>query len=200
LIEHPRLDPHWVADPGYRRPTWTRWTSVPCPGACLTLSRTGSGRECSGSPQQVDEVLRRHGVPAEALEIEITETTLMSDPERVLDVLACLSELGVRLALDDFGTGYSSLAQLKRLPVQEVKIDRAFVMGMGQDEEDAMIVRSTVDLAHNPGLQVTAEGVESDEALEALRALGCETAQGFLISRPLPAAGFDAWLRSHVPA
>jgi EAL domain-containing protein (putative c-di-GMP-specific phosphodiesterase class I) len=109
-------------------------------------------------------------------------------------ILERLRGLGVKLSLDDFGTGHSSLSYLKRLPLDEVKIDRSFVMGMTVDDNDAAIVRTTIDLARNLGLDVVAEGVESQEILNDLSALSCDVAQGFFLSRPLPAADLDAWL------
>jgi diguanylate cyclase (GGDEF)-like protein len=146
-------------------------------------------------PTDVAEVIARHGTPAGALVFELTEDTLMADPQRALDVLAQLGELGIGLALDDFGTGYSSLAHLKRLPVQELKIDRSFVLDMTRDAEDAVIVRSTVDLARNLGLRVVAEGVETAETYDQLAAYGCHAAQGYHLSRPLPAPALTRWLR-----
>jgi EAL domain-containing protein (putative c-di-GMP-specific phosphodiesterase class I) len=118
----------------------------------------------------------------------------MADPERAIDVLERLRALGVRLSLDDFGTGHSSLAYLKRLPLDEVKIDRSFVAGMAEDENDAVIVRSTIDLARNLGLVVVAEGVETEDVMLELAALSCDTAQGYHLSRPLPAGELTAWL------
>jgi EAL domain-containing protein (putative c-di-GMP-specific phosphodiesterase class I) len=118
----------------------------------------------------------------------------MADPMRAMDVLGRLREMGVRLSLDDFGTGHSSLAYLKRLPLDEVKIDRSFVLGMTDDENDAVIVRSTIDLARNLGLDVVAEGVENEAILRELGDLECEVAQGFHFSRPLPPADFERWL------
>jgi EAL domain-containing protein (putative c-di-GMP-specific phosphodiesterase class I) len=120
----------------------------------------------------------------------------MSDPQRVTEVLAALRALGVRLSLDDFGTGQASLAYLRQLPIDEVKIDRAFVTSMAEDDGDAVIVRSTIDLARNLGLDVVAEGVESEGVLAALVELRCNSAQGFHIGRPLPAAELDVWLSS----
>ncbi|MGH2948910.1 MAG: putative bifunctional diguanylate cyclase/phosphodiesterase [Solirubrobacteraceae bacterium] len=146
-------------------------------------------------PDAVAELLAHHGVPGDRLECEISEHTVMADPVRATDVLARLRALGVRLSLDDFGTGHSSLAYLKRLPLDEVKIDRSFVAGMAEDENDAVIVRSTIDLARNLGLCVVAEGVESAEIMAGLAALRCDTAQGFHVSRPLPAGQLAGWLR-----
>jgi len=139
-------------------------------------------------PDTVGGLLARWEVPARLLELEITESTILADPFRVRQVLTRFDEMGIGLAIDDFGTGYSSFAYLKRLPVQTIKIDRSFVMGMCEDESDATIVRSTVDLARNLGLGVVAEGVESQEIWDALHAQGCSLAQGYFISRPVPAA------------
>jgi diguanylate cyclase (GGDEF)-like protein len=147
-----------------------------------------------GLPAMVQELLDEHGLPGNALECEVSETTVMSDPHRVTEVLAALRELGVRLSLDDFGTGKASLAYLKQLPLDEVKIDRAFITGMSDDDGDAVIVRSTIDLARNLGLDVVAEGVESASVLEALVDLRCKSAQGYYLSRPLPSEELGLWL------
>jgi len=138
-------------------------------------------------------ILLRHGVQATSLCLEITESAIMDDPLRAEAMLNRLSEQGFKLSIDDFGTGYSSLAYLRRLPVQELKIDKSFVMGMQAGEGDAQIVRSTIDLAHNLGLSVVAEGVENADILERLRTLNCDEAQGYHISRPMPAKDFLAW-------
>jgi diguanylate cyclase (GGDEF)-like protein len=138
-------------------------------------------------PDLIEALLEETGVRPDQLELEITETTILADPFRVRQVLARLNEMGLRLAIDDFGTGYSSLAYLRRLPVHTIKVDRSFVMDMCENASDATIVRSTIDLGRNLGLEVVAEGVETQEAWDALRALGCTLAQGYLISRPLPA-------------
>jgi EAL domain-containing protein (putative c-di-GMP-specific phosphodiesterase class I) len=142
---------------------------------------------------RVDAILVRHGVPRSGFCLEITESAIMDDPQRAQNTLEELARSGFKLSIDDFGTGYSSLAYLKSLPVNELKIDKSFVMGMEQGEDDAMIVRSTIDLAHNLGLTVVAEGVETGGILERLRALACDEAQGYHISRPMPAQEFLAW-------
>jgi len=136
-------------------------------------------------PEQIQEILELHGLEHRFLILEITESAIMYDPERSLDILTALDSMGVRLSVDDFGTGYSSLSYLKRLPVKQLKIDRSFVADMIEDSDDAMIVRSTIDLAHNLGLSTVAEGVESQEILQQLIDMGCDQAQGYLISRPL---------------
>ena len=136
---------------------------------------------------EIPRLLERTGVEARLLELEITESMLMLDPARAKATLERLSAIGLSLSVDDFGTGYSSLANLKRLPVDGIKIDKSFVIDMPHDQSDAAIVRSTIDLAHNLGLKVVAEGVESSEAWRRLEELGCDLAQGFHVSRPLPA-------------
>ena len=151
------------------------------------------------APDFVDGLRARLAVanlPARSLMLEITESQVMADPERAAAVLEALRELGVRVSIDDFGTGYSSLSQLKRLPVDELKIDRSFVFGMCEDPDDAVIVRSTIELAHNLGLAVVAEGVEDIGTWEELAHLGCDLAQGYHLSRPLPAADLTAWLET----
>jgi diguanylate cyclase (GGDEF)-like protein len=133
------------------------------------------------------------GTPAGALALEITESDLMEDPVGTLDVLARLKQMDVELYVDDFGTGYSSLSYLQRLPIDAIKIDQSFVRNMAVSDESAKIVHSTIDLAHNLELGVVAEGVETDAVLERLASLGCDVAQGYLISEPLPAESFAAW-------
>ncbi|MFO1370728.1 MAG: EAL domain-containing protein [Marinagarivorans sp.] len=140
------------------------------------------------------KMLVLYNLPADALELEITESMIMHDPERALDVLEQLADLGITLSIDDFGTGYSSLAYLKRLPVRTLKIDYSFVCGMLQDKQDQIIVHSTINLAHNLGLYVVAEGVESAEVWAELKQLGCDAAQGFYLGMPMPAVDSLAWL------
>jgi EAL domain-containing protein (putative c-di-GMP-specific phosphodiesterase class I) len=144
-------------------------------------------------PARLDAILARHQLEAGAFCLEITESAIMDDPQRAESTLNRLAERGFKLSIDDFGTGYSSLAYLKRLPVDELKIDKSFVMNMEKDEDDAKIVRSTIDLAHNLGLSVVAEGVENQLIWDKLRELHCDEAQGYFMSKPLPAAEFAAW-------
>ncbi|MFO1192724.1 MAG: EAL domain-containing protein [Rhodoferax sp.] len=144
-------------------------------------------------PARLDAILKRHGLQASAFCLEITESAIMDDPQRAESTLNRLSERGFKLSIDDFGTGYSSLAYLKRLPVDELKIDKSFVMNMEKDEDDAKIVRSTIDLAHNLGLTVVAEGVENQLIWDKLHALHCDEAQGYFMSKPLPSEAFVAW-------
>jgi len=145
-------------------------------------------------PKQVGCILAAHGVPAELLELEITESSIMSDPDRVLEVLSALAAMGVSLSIDDFGTGYSSMAYLKRLPIHRIKIDRSFVTSMDSDPSDLAIVRASVELARNLNLGVVAEGVETEQVRRELQAAGCDTIQGFLVSRPCPAEQIRQWL------
>ena len=153
-------------------------------------------------PAQVAELLAAHDVPAELLELEVTESALMTEPARAQRLLEQLSTLGVRISIDDFGAGYTSLGQLKTLPVNELKIDKSFVMKMTTDRSNSLIVQSVVDLGHNLGLTIVAEGVESEQALSALREFGCDVAQGYHLSRPIPTAALDTWLlgRTITPA
>ena len=141
-------------------------------------------------PEYIADLLERSGVEPHRLELEITESLIMGDPQRVREVVERLKEIGVRLAIDDFGTGYSSLSYLKTLPVDVIKIDRSFVMAMRENESDAAIVRSTIDLAHNLDLAVVAEGVEDAETLVELARCGCDFAQGYYIARPCEPAEF----------
>jgi EAL domain-containing protein (putative c-di-GMP-specific phosphodiesterase class I) len=143
--------------------------------------------------EDVQMLLAKWGVPPQALVLELTESTIMADPQRALDILAALHRLGVGLSIDDFGTGYSSLGKLKQLPVDEIKIDRSFVVGMADDRSDATIVRSTIDLARNLGLRVVAEGVEDAHVRDELAALGCDLGQGWFFSRALPGDALTAW-------
>lgn len=150
----------------------------------------------SALPELIAKLLQRWQLDSRSLSLEITESAFMYEPVRVMEVVRRLHAMGLALAIDDFGTGYSSLAYLKRLPISELKIDRSFVAEMLQDDSDAMIVKSTIDLAHDLGLTVVAEGVETLEVQQALKVSGCDAIQGYYLSRPLPAAALVEWLRT----
>jgi EAL domain-containing protein (putative c-di-GMP-specific phosphodiesterase class I) len=171
------------------------WQMLHDDGLRLVLSVNLSTRDLLDNelPQKFEALLIKHRVPAEAFCLEITESAIMDDPQRALGTLNGLSALGFKLSIDDFGTGYSSLAYLKKLPVDELKIDQSFVRNMETDSDDAKIVKSTIDLAHNLGLCVVAEGVENAQVWDMLRELNCDQAQGFHMGKPMPAEQFAAW-------
>jgi EAL domain-containing protein (putative c-di-GMP-specific phosphodiesterase class I) len=155
-------------------------------------------------PDELSTLVREAGADPAAVTLEITETAAMEDPVRVTDVLSRLRLKGFRVSLDDFGTGHSSLLALHRMPFNELKIDKSFVLELGGPAESTIIVKAVVGLAHNLGLEVCAEGVETREAWDTLASLGCNAAQGYLISRPVPAAEIPAWAqrwsqRAHDP-
>ena len=163
-------------------------------GLDLPVAVNLSGRSITQElPSDLAGILSRHEDEA-SLELEITETVGMEDADQALAVLRELTRLGIRLSVDDYGTGFSSLAYLKRLPVSALKIDRSFVTEMDHDASDHAIVRSTIDLARHLDIEVVAEGVETEQALQELRQLGCHLAQGFLISPPLPSDALETWL------
>ncbi len=165
-------------------------------GIGITLAVNLSARDLQEAQlaELVASYLAEHDVPPASLEIEITESVIMTDPARALAVLTQLHAMGVGLSIDDFGTGYSSLAYLKKLPVDTLKIDKSFVMSMVQDDSDAAIVHSTIDLAHHLGLKVVAEGVENQAVWDMLADWGCDVAQGYFLGRPQATADFTAWL------
>ena len=186
---------NWVIEESMRQlAEWARR------GLHVQLSVNISADDLLGGdlPDRVSDLLKLYRVPAEQLIFEITESAVMREPEQSLNVLNRLRECGISLSVDDFGTGYSSLAHLKRLPVQELKIDQSFVRNLDETSEDAVIVRSTIEMSHNLGLKVVAEGVEYEHSLRLLERWHCDTAQGYLISRPLNAVAFEAWIaKSH---
>ena len=145
-------------------------------------------------PNDLARLLTSWRLPAGSLELEITESTIMADHRRAMTILTRLNKMGVTLTVDDFGTGYSSLAYLQSLPVSSIKIDKSFVLSMAEDPGNATIVQSTIDLGHNLGLRVVAEGVENEETYNKLAALGCDYAQGYFLSRPLSPDKATAWL------
>ena len=168
-------------------------------GYDLTLSVNLSAKQFN-DPELLNGILSAlddTGVDPQQLELELTESTLISEQKRALEIMTQIRSHGVRLSIDDFGTGYSSLSYLKKLPVNHLKVDRSFVMSMVDDEDDRIIVQSTVDLAHNLGLGVIAEGIETVRALQLLKDMNCDVAQGFYIGRPLEPTQFDAWLKGY---
>lgn len=170
------------------------WQGLQQPGQSTRIAINLSTRDLldNAFPERLATVLQRHQVPTSGFCLEITESAIMDDPLRAETTLNRLAAQGFKLSIDDFGTGYSSLAYLKRLPVNELKIDKSFVMGMASDSNDEKIVRSTIDLAHNLGLSVVAEGVEDAAILTRLAALQCDEAQGYHMSKPVPLTDFVA--------
>jgi diguanylate cyclase (GGDEF)-like protein len=173
-----------------------RWREIE-PGLHVAVNLSVRSLGDADICDQVAAILDEHDAPRGCLELEITESSIMDDPQRAIGVLTKLSEMGITLAIDDFGTGYSSLSYLKRLPVDSLKVDKSFVLGMESDENDAIIVRSIIDLGRNLGLKVVAEGVEGPEVIAVLKSMGCHAAQGFSISRPLPGEKLGPWLIAH---
>ena len=168
------------------------WQSA-LPGVGIAVNVSVKNLTHDALIERVSFLLRRYSLPPQLLTLEITESSVMNDPSRILEVLRELHELGVQLSIDDFGTGYSSLAYLQRLPVQEVKIDRSFVTGISRDRDKTAIARSIIELATALQLRVVAEGVESDADWGQLRELDCAVAQGYLIARPMPVDDVETW-------
>jgi diguanylate cyclase (GGDEF)-like protein len=185
---------YWVLDQSLAHVAAWRHHGLPLGSIAVNLS--AYNLQDADLSLEVARLLKKWGVQPWRLVLEITESSMMANPARALATLEKLNDIGVQIAIDDFGTGFSSLSYLKQLPVDKLKIDKSFVMQMNEDDNDAMIVRSTIDLAHNLGLEVVAEGVESDEALALLRILDCDAAQGYYISRPLSATALEDWLGS----
>lgn len=186
----------------------TRWALVAAARECRFWLEDGrdwsvavnvSGRDLRerGFPDLVAGILRNHDLPPRHLTLEITEEALLDDFEEAVRILRRLRETGVRIAIDDFGTGTSSLAKLKHLPVDELKVDRSFTMGLPDSHADAALVTATIELAHKLDLKVVAEGVETRSSLRWLRQSGCEYAQGYLVSKPMPAEDFQDWVRAY---
>jgi diguanylate cyclase (GGDEF)-like protein len=189
----------------------THWVVAHAVAQCAAWRRSGlamnvsiniSARDLMDAelPVRFASMLEQYDCKAQWIALEITESAILDDPGHAIENLQLLHSLGCRLAIDDYGTGYSSLSYLRRLPLHELKIDKSFVQKMALDASDAMIVRSTIDLAHNMGLMVVAEGVEDEATLERLRTLGCDMVQGYFLSRPLIAKDVPTWIRSSVGA
>ncbi len=171
---------------------WVRWAQH---GFRPTLALNLSPRNLVDDAIVVDmtDALKRHGVPAEFVELEVTEGAFLLDPERALALLGRLRALGLSLSIDDFGTGFSSLSYLRRMPISALKIDKSFVLGMAENSADKTIVNSTIHLAHNLGLSVIGEGVETEALRDILVTLGCDVGQGYWFARPMPAAEVLPW-------
>ena len=182
----------WVIEEGIRQ--LGEWNKR---GLRVQLSLNISADDLHGHDlaDRTARLMQHYQVPPEQIIFEITESAVMREPEAALKVLHRLRDCGISLSVDDFGTGYSSLAHLKRMPVQELKIDQSFVRNLDETSEDAVIVRSTIEMSHNLGLKVVAEGVEYEHSLRLLERWHCDTAQGYLISRPLTAAAFEVWVK-----
>jgi EAL domain-containing protein (putative c-di-GMP-specific phosphodiesterase class I) len=161
----------------------------------LTVSVNVTARHITNIdlPDQVEAALTAHGLPGEALVLEVTESCLMADPARTRTVLGRLRNAGVGVSIDDFGTGYSSFANLRDLPVNEIKIDRSFVSAATGSAANAAIVKSTIELGHNLGLDVVAEGVETQQDLDLLTGMGCDLIQGYFFSPPMSATELLQW-------
>ncbi len=178
----------------------TRWVLIDalnhCQGMQLRVSVNLSARSLHDPHllEMINAALTATGAKPSQLTLEVTESAIVLDPQRAAETLAALNHLGVWISIDDFGTGYTSLASIKHMSVNEIKIDKSFVLGMLTSNSDAMVVRSVIDLGHNLGLRVVAEGVETQEMFAALAALGCDEAQGYFISKPQPCAALESWL------
>lgn len=159
----------------------------------LSVNLSASNLQDIHLSENVKSLLEKHQIDPESLTLEITESSMMSNPIRAMETLKKLSSIGIKLSIDDFGTGYSSLAYLKMLPVNEIKVDKSFVMDMIEDKNDAMIVRTVINLAHNLGLQVVAEGIESEDIWDKLATWGCDIAQGYYLSAPAQVESFNSW-------
>jgi EAL domain-containing protein (putative c-di-GMP-specific phosphodiesterase class I) len=186
---------HWVLNAALRQASqWQAASMVPRISINIAVSTLGD-REL---PALIDQGIKTWGIAPANLTLEMTESPLIVDAERSVAVLTRLKAIGVQLSLDDFGSGFTSLSHLKRFPVDEIKIDRPYVAGLRSDAGDRAIVRSAIDLGHHFNLRVVAEGVEDAATLEALRGLGCDMAQGYVVSAALPAIAFRDWWTTHI--
>jgi EAL domain-containing protein (putative c-di-GMP-specific phosphodiesterase class I) len=185
---------HWALDSAVRQ--LAKWREA---GYDIEVAVNVSMRNLIDSAMcsHVEALVRSHQLAPGSLILEVTESQVMADPERTLPILNRLAALGVTLSIDDFGTGYSSLGYLKQLPVTEIKIDRSFIAGIADDQQDVAIVRAIVELARSLGMRIVAEGVENQPTVARLTALGCDRLQGYLLSAPLPADQLTTWIDAH---
>lgn len=184
---------HWVVDTALRDCA----DFIKSEGIRLSINLSARNMQDARLPERVAQSLQQYGIEASSVILEITESAMMNDPVRARTIMYELNAMGIELSVDDFGTGFSSLGYLKMLPVSELKIDKSFVMNMLDDENDAIIVHSTIELAHNLGLKVVAEGVEDQTTLLQLRNLKCDVAQGYYFSRPIPKIELAKWIRDY---
>jgi EAL domain-containing protein (putative c-di-GMP-specific phosphodiesterase class I) len=172
-----------------------RWREAGMPDIPVSVNLSVRQFRDEALVQRIEDILARHGVTGESIEVELTESAVMEDPQKAIVTLQRLRRLGLSVSVDDFGTGYSSLAYLKRFPISAIKIDRSFVADLGIDPEDAAIVQTIIALARTLRLDVVAEGVETDGQLAFLSEVGCDVVQGYYYSRPLPPDEYAGWLR-----
>ncbi|QCU90533.1 putative bifunctional diguanylate cyclase/phosphodiesterase [Thiomicrorhabdus sediminis] len=169
------------------------------PDSVMSINVSSRNLYDRGFPEQVAQLIKDKKANPKHFILEITESAIMEEPQQAAQTIQALSEMGFDISIDDFGTGYSSLAYLKNLAVNELKIDRTFVSDMTSDDNDYKIVKSTIDLAHNLGLSVTAEGVETEEIEQILLQLNCDITQGYYYSKPLPFAELIDWIKAQSP-
>jgi diguanylate cyclase (GGDEF)-like protein len=183
----------WTLNTSLRhcKPFFDRWQDF-----CVSVNLSAVLLHEPDLVEMIRQSMQIWGIHANNLTLEVTESAMMIDPESSMQTLHKLNELGVNISIDDFGTGHSSLAYLKQLPVNEIKIDKSFVMNMSENNDDRKIVRSVIDLGHNFGLQVVAEGIESEQTLSELRGMNCDIGQGYYISRPLPMNEMLNWINT----
>jgi EAL domain-containing protein (putative c-di-GMP-specific phosphodiesterase class I) len=186
----------WVLQEACRTVTALQGANGPSGSLVMWVNLSGRQLVQPGLPERIARILAETGADPTTLGLEITESVIMEDTRVSDDTLRTLKRLGLQIAIDDFGTGFSSLSRLRRFPVDVLKVDRSFVAGIGRDEEDSVIVRAVVGLAHSLGMTAVAEGVESLEQSAALRAMGCDVAQGFYFSEPVEARALAARLRA----
>ncbi len=188
----------WVIDTACRDASvgWSDGQNAGSPSVAVSVNISASQLRVDRPVDMLQSALNRHGLSPGLLEIELTESTVVTDVHSATGNLLEIAELGVRVAIDDFGTGYSNLSQLGRMPISTLKIDRSLVTGIAVSRRDAVIVRAIVGMGHALGMRVVAEGVETTSQLSALRIASCDEVQGYLIARPMDASTFGAWLRN----
>lgn len=186
----------WVVKAACRQ--LANWQNSPYAGLRIAVNLSGRELDDESIVDHIQETLESHGVPADRLEVELTEEIFIQNIEHNLNQLSKLHTLGVHLAIDDFGVGYSSLGYLRDFPVDLLKIDRSFITDVTERHDDAVITRAVINLAHNLGIQVVAEGVETQEQLNFLKNHRCDLIQGYLISRPIPASELEQALSSGI--